>query len=63
MCKATDPQDHFFALIGLANDVDDPSLVVDNSKSLEDVHMDFGRYLANGGYGLSLLYDIEKSIG
>ncbi|KAJ4175879.1 hypothetical protein NW767_015640 [Fusarium falciforme] len=56
LCDATDPRDHFYALLGLAADVGDSSLVADYSKGLEEVEMEFGGFLIKSGFGVSLLY-------
>jgi Heterokaryon incompatibility protein (HET) len=56
-CKATDPRDHYFALLGLAPDVaHEPTLAADYSKSLEDVAIDYGRFFIKSGLGLEILY-------
>ena len=55
MCNATDPRDHYFALLGLANDIDHSDLVADYSKSLEDVEKQFARHFIRGGFGVQLL--------
>jgi len=56
-CKATDPRDHYFALLGLAPDVaHEPTLAADYSKNLEDVAIDYGRYFIKCGLGLLILY-------
>jgi hypothetical protein len=56
-CKATDPRDHYFALLGLAPDVaHEPTLAADYSKRLEDVAINYGRYFIRCGLGLESLY-------
>lgn len=56
-CKATDPRDYYFALLGLAPGVShEPTLAADYSKTLEDVAMDYGRYFIKCGLGLDILY-------
>jgi len=56
-CKATDPRDHYFALLGLTPDVSqEPTLAADYSKAIEDVTIDYGRYFINSGLGHAILY-------
>jgi hypothetical protein len=56
-CKATDPRDHYFALLGLVPDVaHEATLAADYSKKLEDVALDYGRYFVRCGLGLPSLY-------
>jgi hypothetical protein len=63
LCEATDPRDHFFALLGLASDVTNSSVIADYTKSLKDVEMDFAKYLVDSGWGLSLLYGARNTPG
>jgi Heterokaryon incompatibility protein (HET) len=56
-CKATDPRDHYFALLSFAPDVaHEPTLGADYSKKVEDVAIDYGRYFIKCGLGLEILY-------
>ena len=62
-CKATDPRDHYFGLLGLAPDVaDEPALAADYLKPFEDVAIEYGCYFIKSGLGLGILYssnDVE----
>ncbi|KAK3392668.1 heterokaryon incompatibility protein-domain-containing protein [Sordaria brevicollis] len=54
--EATDPRDHYFALLGLVSyGTRDGDLVADYSKTLEQVEMEFARHFVDDGYGLAML--------
>jgi hypothetical protein len=63
ICQATDPRDKMFAIISLAPDATDSSLVADYSESIERVAVRFGAHLVHTGYGLSLLLSSACSNG
>jgi hypothetical protein len=61
-CKATDPRDHYFALLGLAPDVaHEPTLAADYSRKLEDVAIDYGRYFIKCGLGFPMLHQLNDA--
>lgn len=55
-CEVTDPRDQFFGMLGLANDLDDdPSLLPDYSKSLEEVMDAYHAFFVRQGNGSEML--------
>jgi hypothetical protein len=63
ICQATDPRDKIFAVISLASNATDSSLVADYSESIERVAVRFGVHFVRTGYGLSLLLSSACSNG
>ena len=54
--EATDPRDRLFALLGLASDGDDPSLIPNYVESIEMVFLRYSNHFVRHGDGINLLY-------
>lgn len=54
--EATDPRDRLFALLGLASDGDDPSLIPNYVESIEIVFLRYSNRFVRHGDGINLLY-------
>lgn len=54
--EATDPRDRLFALLGLASDGDDPSLMPNYVESIEMVFLRYSNHFVRHGDGINLLY-------